>query len=140
MIKKQKNNAFSFSLRVWFLTLFLGSLLYSIFEIKSFGYDIIGGITILLLLSIPFFFIFLLFNKFIFKVIENKTHIKLVINLFIFFILFNLSWFLSFKVGSIIFCSCLLFISTVLIFQIKIILETKTYHNDIIDHENDLDF
>ena len=148
MIQKQQNNAFSFSLRIWFLTLFLGTLLYFIFEVLiTFGSEVpinmfstILGIVSLLITSIPFFFIFLIFNKFIFKTIENKTHIKLVISLSVGFILFNLSWILSFEAKSVFFFSCLLLVSTILIWKIKIIIETEIYHDVIIDDNKDLDF
>jgi len=148
MIQKQQNNAFSFSLRIWFLTLFLGTLLYFIFEVFiTFGSEVpinmfstILGIVSLLITSIPFFFIFLIFNKFIFKTIENKTHIKLVISLSVGFILFNLSWLLSFEAKSVFFFSCLLLVSTILIWKIKIIIETEIYHDIIIDDNKDLDF
>ncbi len=149
MRKKKQDNVFSFSFRIWFLTLLLGSILYFFIEIiRTFGseipintFSIILGLIYLFIISIPFFFIFLVFNKFIFDTIENKTHIKLVINLFIGFILFNLSWLLSFETKSVFFIFCLLLVSSVLIWKIKIINKTKESHDDLIDDGDlDLDF
>ena len=143
MRKKQLNNAFSFSFRIWFLTLFLGALLYFLLTLIVFDFGVsintlslISGVVLILVFSIPFFFMFLIFNKFIFRTIESKIHSKIVINFFILFSLFNLSWLSSFETQPVIFFACILTVASLLIWNIEIINETKIYREDIIDEDN----
>ncbi|MFK8008427.1 MAG: hypothetical protein AB8H03_18865 [Saprospiraceae bacterium] len=147
MTTQQKNNAFSFSFRVWFLTLLLGALLYFVLTLIIFDFGIsinslslVSGVVIMLVLSIPFFLIFLIFNNFIFRTIENKIHTKLTINLFVLFSFFNLSWLLSFEAQSVIFLACMLVVSSLLIWKIKIINESEIHLNEILDDDKGLDF
>lgn len=136
MIRQENNNAFSFSLRVWFLTITL-SFLFLIFSEKwpnepnllTVLISLLYLNFILLLFTIPILFIFYSLNIFLFKTIKNKFHLKLTINLFVAFGYFIIFLFCYFDLKILIFP----LITTALIWKIKIINKFKIYHDDIID-------
>ncbi len=138
MIKQGNNNAFSFSIRVWFLSITIGLIALFIFGKRSNNlnlledfFSIIQIEFFVLIFTIPIFFIFFLLNNFLFKSIKNIFHLKLVINLFVAFgyLFFILKYGFNFmKVFH-------LLIPTALIWKIKIINESIFIRDDIIDHD-----
>ena len=143
MVKQENNNAFSFSLRIWFLTITLSLILVLVLgkrpNTPNLGDELSGFLYLNLVsffLTIPILFIFYSLNIFLFNTIKNKFYLKLTINLFVAFCYINLFFFYYPDMKTLFF----LLIPTALIWKIKIINQTKTYHDDIIDNKKDLDF